>query len=118
MPTGDAPLVVEGAGGVLVPLRQDLLFADVFARWGLPVVLVARTSLGTINHTLLSIEALRARGMVVAGVAFVGDANEETRASDLRDFWRGAARPLAVAGAAERCDPARRHSRRFRLVGA
>ncbi|MDP9057762.1 MAG: dethiobiotin synthase [Pseudomonadota bacterium] len=78
LPTGDAPLVVEGAGGVLVPLRQDLLFADVMARWGLPVVLVARTSLGTINHTLLSIEALRARAQVIAGVAFVGDANDET----------------------------------------
>ena len=78
LPMGDAPLVVEGAGGVLVPLRQDLLFADVMARWGLPVVLVARTSLGTINHTLLSIEALRTRGLVLAGVAFVGDANDET----------------------------------------
>ena len=75
LPEGDAPLVVEGAGGVLVPLREDLLFADVMARWGLPVVLVARTTLGTINHTLLSIEALRARGLVLAGVAFVGDAN-------------------------------------------
>ena len=78
LPTGDAPLVVEGAGGVLVPLRQDLLFADVMVRWGLPVVLVARTSLGTINHTLLSIEALRTRGLVLAGVAFVGDANTES----------------------------------------
>jgi len=78
LPTGDAPLVVEGAGGVLVPLRQDLLFADVMVRWGLPVVLVARTSLGTINHTLLSIEALRSRGLVLAGVAFVGDGNEES----------------------------------------
>jgi len=78
LPTGDAPLVVEGAGGVLVPLRQDLLFADVMVRWGLPVVLVARTSLGTINHTLLSIQALRSRGLVLAGVAFVGDGNEES----------------------------------------
>ncbi len=78
LPEGAAPLVVEGAGGVLVPLREDLLFADVMAGWGLPVVLVARTSLGTINHTLLSIEALRARGVTLAGVAFVGDANTES----------------------------------------
>lgn len=78
LPAGDAPLVVEGAGGVLVPLREDLAFADMMATWGLPVVLVARTALGTINHTLLSIEALRARGLVVAGVAFVGDANIES----------------------------------------
>ncbi len=48
------------------------------AVWGLPVVLVARTALGTINHTLLSVEALRARGVTVAGVAFVGDGNAES----------------------------------------
>lgn len=78
LPTGDGPLVVEGAGGVLVPLREDLLYADLFARWGLPVVLVARTALGTINHSLLSLEALRSRGVPIAGVAFVGDENAET----------------------------------------
>jgi dethiobiotin synthetase len=78
LPAGESPLVVEGAGGVLVPVREDLLYADLFARWGLPVVLVARTSLGTINHSLLSLEALRARGVAVAGIAFVGDENRET----------------------------------------
>lgn len=78
LPEGAGPLVVEGAGGVLVPLREDLLFADLFARWGLPVVLVARTSLGTINHSLLSLEALRARAVPVAGIAFVGDENAES----------------------------------------
>lgn len=72
------PLVIEGAGGVLVPLAEDLLYADLFARWGLPVVLVARTSLGTINHSLLSLEALRARKVPIAGIAFVGDANAES----------------------------------------
>ena len=69
---GNTPLVLEGAGGVLVPLGPELLYADHFARWNLPVVLAARTSLGTINHTLLSLEALRARGIAVAGVAFIG----------------------------------------------
>lgn len=78
LPDGDGPLVVEGAGGVLVPLREDLLYADLFARWGLPVVLVARTALGTINHSLLSLEALRSRGVGIAGMAFVGDENAET----------------------------------------
>ena len=80
LPKGEGPLVVEGAGGVLVPLTEDLLYADMFARWGLPVVLVARTSLGTINHSLLSIEALRARGCAIAGMAFVGEANDESEA--------------------------------------
>jgi dethiobiotin synthetase len=67
------PLVVEGAGGALVPLTRSVVFADVFARWGLPAIVVARTSLGTINHSLLTLEALRARGVAVHGIAFVGD---------------------------------------------
>jgi dethiobiotin synthetase len=74
-------LVIEGAGGVLVPLRRDMVYADVFARWGLPVVLVARTTLGTINHSLLSIEALRARSIPILGIAFVGEANEDSEAT-------------------------------------
>lgn len=74
----DGPLVIEGAGGVLVPLAEDLLYADVFARWQIPVVLVARTALGTINHSLLSLEALRARQVPVAGIAFVGEENAES----------------------------------------
>jgi dethiobiotin synthetase len=73
------PLVIEGAGGLLVPLTRRTVFADVFARWGLPVILCARTSLGTINHTLLSIEALRARDVPVRGVAFIGEENADTQ---------------------------------------
>ncbi len=75
------PLVIEGAGGVLVPVTRDLLYADLFARWRLPVVLVARTALGTINHSLLSIEALRSRGIAILGVAFVGDAVPDSEAT-------------------------------------
>ncbi len=72
LPPGDAPIVVEGAGGVLVPLGGGALMVDLIARLGLPALLVARTALGTINHTLLSVEALRARGLAVAGVVMVG----------------------------------------------
>ena len=64
------PLVVEGAGGALVPLDGNLLYADVFAKWAQPVVIVARTGLGTINHSLMTIEALRHRGVAILGVAF------------------------------------------------
>ena len=78
LPLVDGPLVVEGAGGVLVPLGPGFLMADLFAHWGLPVVLAARTSLGTINHSLLSLEALRARGVAVLGVAFIGEGNAES----------------------------------------
>lgn len=81
LPDVSGPLVVEGAGGVLVPVTRNLLFADLFVRWACPVVLVARTCLGTINHSLLSIEALRARGVPVMGIAFVGDANEDNEAT-------------------------------------
>jgi dethiobiotin synthetase len=72
------PLVIEGAGGLMVPLTRETLFIDVFARWKLPLILCARTRLGTINHTLLSIAAIRDRDIPLAGVAFIGDANEES----------------------------------------
>ncbi|MBW6530175.1 dethiobiotin synthase [Sphingomonas citri] len=81
LPPLDGDLVVEGAGGALVPLTRDWLFADQIARWGCPAVLVARTALGTINHSLLSIEALRARGVPLLGVAFVGEAQEDSEAT-------------------------------------
>ncbi|BCA57529.1 dethiobiotin synthase [Sphingomonas sp. HMP6] len=81
LPQIAGPLVVEGAGGVLVPVTRDLLFADLFARWACPVVLVARTALGTINHSLLSIEALRGRGVPILGIAFVGDAQDDSEAT-------------------------------------
>lgn len=84
IPAADGPMVIEGAGGVLVPITRELLFADLFARWGEPVVLVARTALGTINHSLLSIEALRARGVAILGIAFVGDAVEDSEATIAR----------------------------------
>ena len=74
----DGPLVIEGAGGLMVPLTRSTLFIDIFARWQLPVILCARTRLGTINHTLLSLEALRTRDIPVQGVAFIGDANDES----------------------------------------
>lgn len=77
VPPVDGPMVIEGAGGALVPLTRSLTMADLFASWGLPVILVARTGLGTINHSLLSIEALRARKIAIAGIAFVGDANPD-----------------------------------------
>lgn len=63
-------LVVEGVGGVLVPLRRDLLLADFVACLQLPVIIVAHSGLGAINHTLLTIEALRQRKLPVLGVVF------------------------------------------------
>lgn len=104
LPAGPQPLVVEGAGGVLVPLNDDGdLMIDLIARLGLPVVLVARTTLGTINHTLLSLAALRARGIAVAGVILNGPPNPGNRDAIARF---GAARVLAELPWVERIDPA------------
>lgn len=77
LPKVDGPLVVEGAGGLMVPVSESLLMIDLFALWGLPVILCARTGLGTINHSLLSIEALRTRAIPIAGIAFIGNAHAE-----------------------------------------
>jgi dethiobiotin synthetase len=74
----DGPVVIEGAGGLMVPLTRATLNIDVFARWGLPLVLCARTALGTINHTLLSVEAIRTRSVPLLGIAFIGDENRES----------------------------------------
>jgi dethiobiotin synthetase len=72
LPEVPAPLVVETAGGLLVPLRRDYLQIEQVRRWGLPVLLVARSGLGTLNHTLLSLEALRSRGLPVLGLVLNG----------------------------------------------
>ncbi|MBI2851110.1 MAG: dethiobiotin synthase [Chloroflexi bacterium] len=63
-------IVVEGAGGVLVPLNEKETMLDLMVALGYPVVLVARSGLGTINHTLLSLVVLRATGLNVLGVVF------------------------------------------------
>jgi len=67
-PASDRPLVVEGAGGLMVPLTDTAFVIDLADQLELPVILVARSTLGTINHTLLSIEAIRRRGIPLAGV--------------------------------------------------
>ena len=78
LPATPAPLVVEGAGGLMVPLTREVTYLDVFTRWREPLVLCARTTLGTINHTLLSIEAIRVRDIPLLGIAFIGDANTDS----------------------------------------
>jgi dethiobiotin synthetase len=85
IPDRPRPLVIEGAGGLLVPLTRKSLLIDLLARWAIPTVVCARTRLGTINHTLLSLEALRRRAIPLLGVAFIGEAQPDTQAivSDL-----------------------------------
>lgn len=78
-PEASGNLIVEGAGGLLVPVNNDgLLYADLFKKWGLPVIVVSRHYLGSINHTLLTLEVLKARGIPVEGIVFVGAENKAT----------------------------------------
>ena len=72
-PQGVADLIIETAGGVMVPLTEQFLTIDLLARWRLPVIVVSRTTLGAINHSLLTLDALRRRDIPVHGLACVGD---------------------------------------------
>jgi dethiobiotin synthase len=78
-PAGEAPIIIEGAGGVLVPINGTALMVDLIQSLGAPVVVAARTALGTINHTLLTVSALRNRGVEVRGVVMIGKENVDNR---------------------------------------
>jgi dethiobiotin synthetase len=73
------PLIVEGAGGVMVPVYDRHFMVDVMKQLGLPVILAARSTLGTINHTLLSLAALKKADVEIAGVVIIGEPNVDNR---------------------------------------
>ena len=122
LPAVAGPLVVECAGGLLVPLRRDRLQIEQIQAWGLPVLLVARSGLGTLNHTLLSLEALAQRCIPVLGLVLYGPHhadNPRTLAAlggvpllaclpplpainrqSLADFWQASGLAQALAAAA------------------
>jgi dethiobiotin synthase len=72
-------LVIEGAGGVLVPINDREFITDLIKHLGYPAVLVSRSTLGTINHTLLAVQALKHAGISVMGVVMVGVENSDNR---------------------------------------
>ena len=72
VPTKTCNVIIETAGGLMVPLNRQFLQIDLLQEWMLPIVLVARSGLGTLNHTLLSIEALRKRGIPILGIILNG----------------------------------------------
>lgn len=78
LPQTDKPLIIEGAGGLMVPLNEQDCIIDLIAKLKVPVVLVSRNYLGSINHTLLSIEALRSRDIPIAGLVFNGEPTPTT----------------------------------------
>ena len=69
--------IVEGAGGVMVPLNERDLMRDLMRRIGFPVLVAARTTLGTINHALLTLAALREDRLPICGVVLIGEENVE-----------------------------------------
>ncbi|MDX1642478.1 MAG: dethiobiotin synthase [Balneolaceae bacterium] len=69
-------LLIEGAGGLIVPVNDDQYIIDLISYLGYPALLIAKSGLGTLNHTLLSLEALKARNITVFGVVLVGDKHE------------------------------------------
>jgi dethiobiotin synthetase len=71
-------LLIEGAGGLMVPVTRSLLMIDLFKTFAAPIILCARTELGTINHTLLSVEALAHRRIPLHGIIFLGPENKDT----------------------------------------
>ncbi len=87
LPHTSTPLIVELAGGLMVPLDtrpgHGLSNIDLLEEWGLPVVLVANYYLGSINHTLLSVDAMRSRDIALAGIVFNGDAVQGSRSAIL-----------------------------------
>jgi dethiobiotin synthase len=91
--------IIEGAGGALVPINDEAVMADLMATLGLPAVVVARTALGTINHTLLTIDALRRRSIEAAGVIMVGPPDADNR--DAIERYGG----IHILGEMPRFDP-------------
>ncbi|MCK5872852.1 MAG: dethiobiotin synthase [Methylococcales bacterium] len=79
LPNVKGNFIVEGAGGLMVPLNDDgLMIVDLMEEFALPTILVSRHYLGSINHTLLSIEELHNRGLEIEGIIFVGEENLDT----------------------------------------
>jgi len=93
------PWIVEGAGGLLVPISGSRTMADLIRLLGLPVVVAAASGLGTINHTLLTLEALRARALETAGVVMIGEPHADNREA-IEHYGR-----IAVLGEMPRFDP-------------
>ncbi|MEM7573350.1 MAG: dethiobiotin synthase [Bacteroidota bacterium] len=92
LPVTDQPLIVEGAGGLLVPLNDQQTILDLIAYLHIPVFLVSRHYLGSINHTLMSIAMLRARSIPIAGLIYSGVDDKDTvdiiqRQTGLAPFW-------------------------------
>jgi len=84
VPQTNNTLVIEGAGGLMVPINYETLYIDLLPRWNVEVILVSRHYLGSINHTLLSAELLKQRNISVKGIVFNGDENPQSEKAILK----------------------------------
>jgi dethiobiotin synthetase len=75
------PVIAEGAGGILVPINDSDLMLDLARHLGFPILIAARAALGTINHTLLTVRALRCAKMCIKGVVMIGNRNKDNERS-------------------------------------
>lgn len=82
-PQTQRPLIIESAGGIFVPLTTKILSFDVFKSWNIAWVVVSRHYLGSINHTLLTIDALKRRNISIAGLIFNGLPNDDSEGAIL-----------------------------------
>ena len=80
-PSSSSPLIIEGAGGLLVPINSKQLMLDLTIHLNVPIVIASRTTLGTINHTLLTLAAARNARVDIRGVVMIGHENSENRRS-------------------------------------
>jgi dethiobiotin synthetase len=78
LPVTEQPLIVEGAGGLLVPLNNTDTVLDLIKKLDVPLIMVSRAYLGSINHTLLSLEKVKAEGIILAALVFTGERNHES----------------------------------------
>lgn len=85
VPNTNNHLIIEGAGGLMVPINDNDLMADMVKQWDIPIVLVSNHYLGSINHTLLSIEVIKRRGLKILGIVFNGKENPESEQVILRN---------------------------------
>ena len=80
-PSDSEPIIIEGAGGVFVPINDDVFMLDLMKQLQAPIVVASRTTLGTINHTLLTVSAIRGAGLDLKGIVMVGNENANNRRS-------------------------------------
>ena len=85
VPTIDGSIVIETAGGLMVPITRNFLQIDQIRKWNLPVIIVCRSSLGTLNHTLLTVEALKKRNIKILGLIINGEKHLDNPKT-LREF--------------------------------